>query len=95
MQIWYINYSLHFGSVETQKDCLYWKVVSTDIQRKFFFNSLLFFQLYLLVSKLYELSVNSTIFFLTSRKTEARFIFLRALSIVLHGKFISNSLILF
>ena len=56
MQIWSVNYSLHFGSVKINKHCLYWKVFSTNIYSKIFFNRLLLFKLYLLVSKLYELS---------------------------------------
>ena len=52
-------------------------VFSTDINRKFIFNCLLFFKLFLLVSKLYELSqeVLQYNFFLTCSETEARFVF--------------------
>ena len=56
MQIWSIIYSLYFENVKILKHCLYWKVLSTDIYKNIYFNSLLLFKLYLLVSKLYELS---------------------------------------
>ena len=36
-----INYSLHFENVKIHKHCLYWKVFSTDIYRKIYFNSLM------------------------------------------------------
>ena len=34
--MWSINYSLHLGSVKIHKICLYWKVFSTEICKKFF-----------------------------------------------------------
>ena len=43
MQILSIIYSLHFENVKIHKHCLYWKVFSTDIYRKIYFNSLLLF----------------------------------------------------
>ena len=52
MQRWYINYSLHFGSVKIHKHCLYWKVFSTEILRKIF----LTVSVFLLAKKLYKLS---------------------------------------
>ena len=35
MQIWSINYSLHFESVKIHKHCLYWELFSTEIYRFF------------------------------------------------------------
>ena len=37
MQIWSINYSLHFENVKIHKHFLYWKVFSTDIFRNYLF----------------------------------------------------------
>ena len=56
VKVWSINYALHFGSVRIHKHCLYWSAFSTDINTKIVFNCLLLFKLFLLVSKLYELS---------------------------------------
>ena len=63
MQIWSIIYSLHIENVKILKRCLYWNVFITDIYRKIYFNSSLLFQLYLLVSKLHELSQKIQQFF--------------------------------
>ena len=47
--IWPVNYVnlvyklLHFENIKIHKHCLYWKVFSTDIYRKIYFNSLLLF----------------------------------------------------
>ena len=53
VQIWSINYALHFGSVRRHKHCLYCNIFSTNIYRKLIFNYLLLFKVFLLVSKLY------------------------------------------
>ena len=37
MQIRSINYSLYFESFKIHRHCFYWKVFSTDIYRKIFF----------------------------------------------------------
>ena len=63
-----VNYVLHFESVKIYKHCLCWNVFSTDIYGKIVFNYLLLFKPFLLVSKLWELS-------LTCSETEARCIF--------------------
>ena len=34
IEIWSINYALHFGSIKVHKHCLYWTVFSTDVYRK-------------------------------------------------------------
>ena len=78
--VWSVNYAnlvykiLHFENVKIHKDCLYWKVFSTDIHRKIYVIILLLF--------LASWSVNCTIsvskfnsFFLTCKETEARFVF--------------------
>ena len=44
--MWSINYSLHFGSVKIHKICLYWKVFSTEICKKFFFATVYCFSSY-------------------------------------------------
>ena len=36
VQIWSINYALHFRSVKTRKRCLYWSEFYTDVYRKIF-----------------------------------------------------------
>ena len=56
VNIWSINYALHFGSVNIDQNCLYWSVFSTDINRKIIFDCLLLFKLFWLDSKFYELS---------------------------------------
>ena len=48
---------LHFENVKIHEHFLYWKVFSTDIYRKIYLSSLLLFWPYLLISKLYELSL--------------------------------------
>ena len=63
IQIWSINYALRSGSAKIHKHCLYWSVVSTNINRKIIFNCLLLFKLLLLVSKLYEPSQEIPQFF--------------------------------
>ena len=73
--VWKLCKSLHFRSVKIHKHCLYWKAFCTNIYRKAFFNSLLFFQLYFLASKLQELSQEIPPFFLGCLETNARFIF--------------------
>ena len=95
MQIWSIIYSLHFENVKIHKHCLYWKVFGTDLNRKIYFNSLLLFS-YI------SWSVNCMTWvskfknvFLTCIETEARFIYEGKIYIVLYGKFISDSVILF
>ena len=90
VQIWYMNYGFHFGSVKIHKHFLYWSVFSTHIQRKIFFNSLLIFKLFLLVSNWVE-SVNSTNVFWHAQKLRQG-LYSRAVSIfiVIHGKFIPN-----
>ena len=94
MQIWSINYSLHFENVKIHRHCLYWKVFSIDIYRKIYFNSLLLFSnIYWSVNCMSWVSKFSN-FFLTCTETEARFIF-EGFNIVLYGKFISDSPILF
>ena len=93
LQIWSVNYALHFGGAKIHKNCLYWSVFSTDVYRKIAFNRLLLFKLFMLVSKLYE-SVNSKFSFLTCLETEARFIF-EGFSIIIYGKFNSNFQVLF
>ena len=79
---WPIDYAnliyklfITFWSLKIHEHCLYWKVFSTNKYSKIFFNSLLLFQLYLLVvnwmswvSKFYN-------FFLTCSETEEKFIF--------------------
>ena len=96
VQIWSINYALHFGSAKIHKHCLYSNVFSTGIYTKIIFNCLLLFKIFLLVSKLFESvkSVNSTIFFCYARKLRQG-LYLRALSIVIYAKLNSNFPVLF
>ena len=67
---------------------------STEIYRKIIFNSLLFFQLYLLVSILYELSQQIPQCFFRPAPELRLNLYLMAWSIMLHGKFISKFLVL-
>ena len=95
MQVRSINYSLHFESVKIHKDCLYWKVFSPDIYRKIFFQQFAAFFSYIC----WSVSCISWVskfkkFFLTCTKTETWCIF-EGFNIVLYGKFIFSSSILF
>ena len=56
VNIWSLNYALHFGSVNIDLNYLYWSVFSTDINRNIIFDYLLLFKLFWLCSKFYELS---------------------------------------
>ena len=94
MQIWSINYSLHFENVKIHKHCLYWKVFSTNIYRKIYFNSLLVFSYICWSVNCMSWVSKLNNFFLTCRETEARFIF-EGFNIFLYGKFISDSPIRF
>ena len=94
MQIWSIIYSLHFENVKIHKHCLYWKVFSTNIYRKIYFNSLLVFSYICWSVNCMSWVSKLNNFFLTCRETEARFIF-EGFNIVLYRKFISDSRILF
>ena len=46
MQIWSINYLLHFASVKIHKHCLYWKVFRTNILQDFFQQSAAFLAIF-------------------------------------------------
>ena len=72
---------LHCGSVKINKNCLYWKVFSTDIYRNIILKCLLLFQLYL--------SVNCMSISQASKKLRQD-LYLTALIIVFYGKFMSN-----
>ena len=94
MQIWSTNYSLYFENVKIHKHCLYCKVFRTDMYRKTYFNSLLLFSYICWSVNCMSWVSKLNNFFLTCRETEARFIF-EGFNIVLYGKFISDSPILF
>ena len=89
MKIWSANYVLHFGSVKTHKDFLYWSVFSSDINGKIVFNCLLHFKPFFLVRKLWLKSVNSTTFFWHAQKLRLG-VYLRDFSIVIYEKFNSD-----
>ena len=97
---WSVNYAnlvyklLHFENVKIHKHCLYWRVFSTDIYRKMYFNNLLLFSYICWPVNCMCWVSKCNNFFLTCMETEARFIF-DGFNIVLYGKFISDSLILF
>ena len=75
MEIWSINYWLHFENVKIQKNCLYWKVFNTDIYKNIFFNSLLFFSYICRSVNCMSWVSKFNYFFLTRTEIEARFIF--------------------
>ena len=90
MQIWSVNYSLHFENVQIHKHCLYWKVFSTDIYRKSYFNSLLLFSYICWSVNCMNWVSKFNNFFLTCMETEARFMF-EGFNIFLYVKLISDS----
>ena len=94
MQIWSVNYSLHFEHNKIHKHCLYWKVFSTDIYRKIFSTVCCFFSYICWSVNCMSWVSKFNNFFLTCTETEARFIF-EGFNIVLYGRFISDSPILF
>ena len=94
MQIWSIIYSLHFENVKIHKHCLYWKVFSTNIYRKIFSTVCCFFSYISWLVNCMSWVSKSNNFFWHARKLRQN-LYLRVLSIVLYGKFISKSLILF
>ena len=79
VKIWSINYVLHFESVKIDKHCSYWRLFSTDINTKIFFDCLLVFKLFWLVSKFHN--------FLRQLRQG---VYLRVSSIAICGKFNSN-----
>ena len=97
--VWSVNYAnlvyklTHFGNVKMHKHCLYWKVFSSDIYRKIYFNSSFFSYICWSVNCLSWVSKFNN-FFLTCTDTEARFIF-EGFNIVLYGKFLIPRYIFF
>ena len=75
VQIWSINYALRFGSVKINKNCLYWSVFSTNINRKIIFNCLLLFKPFCWSVNYMSWVIKFHNFFLTCSETEARCIF--------------------
>ena len=78
MKMWSTNYSWHFGSVKIHKNCLYWKVFSTNIYTYIVknFSTVFCFFSYICWSVNYMSWVSKFHkFFLTCSETEARFIF--------------------
>ena len=55
LEIWFVYYVLHFGSVKIHKHCLYWSVFSTDLNGKIIFNCFLLSNPFLIVSMVYVL----------------------------------------
>ena len=86
---------LHFENVKIHKHFLYWKVFSTDIYIERFVSTVYFFFSHICWSvncMSWVCKFNN--FFMTCTETEARFAF-EGFNVVLYGKFISDSLILF
>ena len=94
LQIIQICKLLHFENVKIHKHWWYWKVFSTDIYRKIYFNSLLLFSYICWSVNCMSWVSKFNNFFLTCTETEAEFI-LEGFNIVLYAKFISDSLIHF
>ena len=69
------NLFITFKNVKVHKHCLYWKVFSTNIYRKIYFNSLVVFNYICWSVNCMSWVSKLNNFFLTYTETEARFIF--------------------
>ena len=94
MQIWSIIYSLHFENVKIRNIVYIGRYLVLTFIERFISTVCCFFSyIYWSVNCMSRVSIFNS-FFLTCTDTEARFIF-EGFTIVLYGKFISDSLILF
>ena len=94
LRAWFLNYPLLFEHVKITNHFFNWNTFSTAIQRKIDFNYLLLFQLFFLVSKLYEF-VQLILQFGSDVSKLRQYYHFRAFSIVIYGNFNSNFSILF
>ena len=98
--VWSVNYAnlvyklLYFENVKIHKHCLYWKVLVMTYIKRFISTVCCFFSYICWSVNCLSWVSKFNNFFLTCRETEVRFIF-EGFNIVLYGKFISDSPILF